>query len=132
MRIRVLATALGSLLLAGPAAADTPDPATAPPAAAPGGDPGKLCFSIPVGAMADAFSTVVSGLAASAAASAGGVAPSAAAPAGGVAPGVAAPGGAAAPSAGAPTQGQAGAAAPQPAAGPTLPERMLVLQAAPC
>ncbi|MFB4269814.1 hypothetical protein [Nonomuraea sp. GTA35] len=130
MRIRVLAAALGSLLLAGPAVADTPDPAIAP-AAAPGDDPGKLCISIPVAAMADAFKTFVSGFAASTT-PASGAAPSTAAPAGGVAPSTGAPADAAVPSAPAPAQDQSGtAAAPRPA-GPALPDKMLVLQAAPC
>jgi hypothetical protein len=141
VRIRVLAAALGSLLLAGPAVADTPDPAIAP-AAAPGDDPGKLCISIPVAAMADAFKTFVSGFAASTtpasgaapslAAPAGGVAPSLATPAGGVAPSTVAPAGAAVPSAPAPAQDQSGAAAAPRPAGPALPDKMLVLQAAPC
>ncbi|GAA2212054.1 hypothetical protein GCM10009850_075160 [Nonomuraea monospora] len=63
MRLRALAAALCTVLLAAPAAADTPDPVTAL-AAAPGGDTGKLCISVPVGAMAQAFNAFLASLAA--------------------------------------------------------------------
>nr|WP_311131955.1 hypothetical protein [Nonomuraea gerenzanensis]SBO97057.1 hypothetical protein BN4615_P6573 [Nonomuraea gerenzanensis] len=140
MRIRVLAAALGAVLLAGPAAADTPEPAIAPDAAALAGDSGKLCISVPVGAMAKTFSTFVTSFAAEMGA---GTAANAASPAGGPAFGAVTLPGAVSPSAGAAPTSAGAAAAPAAspaggavsgvaASGPALPESMLVLQATYC